>query len=250
MKKICKYCQTEFEPKRSTKEFCSANCRVKWNNKKGEFPIKEAKENIKPEKHTIKIYKLISPIDNSVFYIGKTFNTIVNRLNAHIKEINDGVKSKKREIIKSIIDNNLTPLIEEIESFECKNAEDELVVNERELYWIEYFNSIGNELSNVEGVIRPYKNKPSKKFINNVEADTNLKWIAEIEAICNEQGILPEDMVKQWKEMWVFPSKDGIPKNKHGGFENFGILKKKEEYNTTTGLSKWQLELRKKKLGI
>lgn len=34
MTKNCKNCNAEFEAQRSTAEFCSANCRVQWNNKK------------------------------------------------------------------------------------------------------------------------------------------------------------------------------------------------------------------------
>lgn len=35
MEKNCKNCTQPFDAKRSTAEFCSTNCRVKWNNKNG-----------------------------------------------------------------------------------------------------------------------------------------------------------------------------------------------------------------------
>ena len=38
MEKNCKFCTKKFEAKRSTADFCSTNCRVKWNNKKAKTP--------------------------------------------------------------------------------------------------------------------------------------------------------------------------------------------------------------------
>jgi len=85
------------------------------------------------------------------------------------------------------------------------------------------------------------------------------KWITEIEAICNEQGILPEDMVREWKEMkkGELNSKIKFSKTTDKSFEGdkktrfildeIGVM---AATPPSTGLSKWQLELRKKKLGI
>ena len=128
------------------------------------------------------------------------------------------------------------------------------------------------------------------------------EWITEIEAICNEQGILPQDMVREWKEMkkengvytknvvgnkkyndeelnkkmeeiWKqdessssnkFIDKNGkqtdkaaddlkkqLEKTRQEQLEQELIYVNKEiEKRNGAGLSKWQLELRKKKLGI
>lgn len=120
------------------------------------------------------------------------------------------------------------------------------------------------------------------------DSDKKAAWVIEIETICNEQGILPEDMVKEWKEMKTIPIKE-LRKYAKNGKELFNeneikaIIGEKIQKNTslskelkqqlektrqeqleqeliyvnkeienrnTTGLSKWQLELRKKKLGI
>ena len=80
------------------------------------------------------------------------------------------------------------------------------------------------------------------------------KWITEIETLCNEQGILPEDLVNEWKEM---KSREKLyQQNKENDKHIFKKIREEiykkniDELNTVSGLSKWQLELRKKKLGI
>lgn len=75
------------------------------------------------------------------------------------------------------------------------------------------------------------------------------QWMDDIKAICNEQGILPEDMVREWKE-----AKEKIieleKKSKNDINQPIRKLIGQDSISTNTGLSKWQLELRKKKLGI
>jgi hypothetical protein len=110
----------------------------------------------------MRIYKLINPFDNQVFYVGKTIGSLESRLKAHVKELEDNAVSKKREIIASIIDRGSYPVIEEIETAECSCASDELSINEKELSWIVYYNNI-NEITNVEGLLRPYKHKLTNK---------------------------------------------------------------------------------------
>jgi hypothetical protein len=122
-------------------------------------------------------------------------------------------------------------------------------------------------------------------FLPTADDLNKLKWATEIEAICNEQGILPEDMVKEWKEMKTIPVKE-LRKYAKNGKELFNekeikaiidekvtindddlkkqlektrqeqleqeliYVNKEIEKRNGAGLSKWQLELRKKKLGI
>lgn len=80
------------------------------------------------------------------------------------------------------------------------------------------------------------------------------QWMDDIKEICNEQGILPEDMVREWKEM---KSREKLyQQNKENDKHIFKKIREEiykkniDELNTVSGLSKWQLELRKKKLGI
>jgi hypothetical protein len=106
--------------------------------------------------------------------------------------------------------------------------------------------ALGDKFENAEPTIQVIVNENGK-----IESP---KWIAEIETLCNEQGILPEDMVREWKEMKKKEKLYHKNKENAGNFAEFkagkSVLELAEEKNTTTGLSKWQLELRKKKLGI
>jgi hypothetical protein len=84
-------------------------------------------------------------------------------------------------------------------------------------------------------------------------------WVSEIEAICNKEGITPGDMIKQWEEMKekvkLFQknrekSKGFIEKNKDSDLIKDIAQMSEKALEKKGGLSKWQLELRKKKLGI
>lgn len=83
-----------------------------------------------------KIYELISPIDNKPFYVGKTINSLENRLSKHfsktISKIKYGKKLSKNEyFIKKLISLSLKELVVEIGE-ECSVE----IINEREIFWI------------------------------------------------------------------------------------------------------------------
>jgi hypothetical protein len=187
------------------------------------------------KKTTIRIYKLINPIDEKVFYIGRTFSPLTNRLKAHIKEMSDGMKSKKREIIKSLIDCGFTPIIEEIELFECTTAEDELRMSERELYWIEYYNEI-SELTNVEGIIRPYKNKASLRFKNRLDVKDcyDGKKFDKVDF----------DEVGQWQEPKNVPRETNEEIKKQ--IEVIRAEKRPDHIKTPLGIKSWQHDQNKR----
>jgi len=113
--------------------------------------------------------------------------------------------------------------------------------------------------------IEEFKKSHPEKYLRKCQ------WMDDIKGICNEQGILPEDMVREWKEMKTIPVKELRKYAKNGkelfnekeikaiisgkvnkDFQNekFSLPKENVEIHSNPGLSKWQLELRKKKLGI
>jgi len=115
----------------------------------------------------VKIYALVNPITDIIFYIGKTVGDLNIRLTAHIqdKECN----YRKREIIKSIIELDSLPVILELERIECSNEVEERVALLREDYWIKLYLKEGNlcNVANVKTELQPrllssYK-KESKK---------------------------------------------------------------------------------------
>ena len=103
--------------------------------------------------NTFYIYSLKNPITNEIRYIGKT-GDLHRRLQNHISHS----KTHNTRIcnwIKSLITNNLLPIIDIIEICNDSNWE------EREIYWIQYYKDLGFNLVNFrKGGNEP---EPSKK---------------------------------------------------------------------------------------
>lgn len=91
--------------------------------------------------NNVKIYKLIDPRTNEIRYIGKTISLLQRRLRCHIHTAKNG-NNHKDNWIKNILNDNLRPIIELVEMVPEKDWE------EREKYWIAYYNSIGVNLTN------------------------------------------------------------------------------------------------------
>lgn len=86
---------------------------------------------------TGKIYKLISPIDNEPFYVGKTIYSIQERLRSHVdktkSKIANGKKLSKKEIyLKFLINLNQIQNVKVELIEECEIEK----INEREIFWI------------------------------------------------------------------------------------------------------------------
>lgn len=87
------------------------------------------------------IYKLIDPTNNEVRYIGLTFNNLKQRLKSHR---NERSKSHKCYWIDKLKSQGFDPIIECVE----ENISSYELACEREIYFIDYFRSIGCELTN------------------------------------------------------------------------------------------------------
>jgi group I intron endonuclease len=88
------------------------------------------------------IYKLIDPTDDNIRYIGLTFNDLKLRLKSHLSEPG---KSHKIYWINKLKKQGLKPIIESVE----ENISTHEIACEREIYYIEYFKSIGCDLTNM-----------------------------------------------------------------------------------------------------
>lgn len=88
-----------------------------------------------------KIYKLIDPITNEIRYIGRTIQTLENRLKKHLKAED---KSHRVNWIKSLTKNNLIPKIELI--CETTTFED---CCELEIFYIKKYKKEGIRLVNM-----------------------------------------------------------------------------------------------------
>ncbi len=87
------------------------------------------------------IYTLSHPTTKEIRYIGKT-NNISRRYSAHL---NDKSKSHKNSWIKSLLNEDLLPIIEVLEEFDLEKD-----CYEAEIYWIEQFKAWGFNLTNLQ----------------------------------------------------------------------------------------------------
>jgi group I intron endonuclease len=88
-----------------------------------------------------KIYALKDPISNCIRYIGKTKNDLRKRLYEHCTIRNLKEKNHKNNWIKLLLKKNYRPIIILIEEVDSN-------WQEREIYWINFYKSIGNNLTN------------------------------------------------------------------------------------------------------
>lgn len=89
-----------------------------------------------------KIYKLIDPRNNVIMYVGKTYMTFKKRMYAHIDTAKKG-KTNKDLWIKELLSLKLKPIIELIEEV------DNSIWQEREIYWIDFYKKINNNILNI-----------------------------------------------------------------------------------------------------
>lgn len=88
------------------------------------------------------IYTLIDPRDNRIRYVGKTTN-INRRLIQHVYEAKTLINRRYiTNWVKSLLDVNLKPIIQEIDS--CTKAEWE----QKEKYWIKHYKELYPDLCN------------------------------------------------------------------------------------------------------
>lgn len=90
------------------------------------------------------IYGLFDPDNYELRYIGKTTNKLNDRLSSHIWEASkSGRKNKRVAWIKSILNKEKRPIIEEI--YNASSIEE---LNNQESFYISYFKFIGADLTN------------------------------------------------------------------------------------------------------
>mgnify|MGYP002682995520 CR=1 FL=1 len=100
----------------------------------------------------ILIYKLVNPIDSTVFYVGRTTFKLSYRLLGHLSQVNsispESHNQNKVSIIRDIIDKGSKPYIELIEEIEPTDESELKGLHERELYWITEYIKNGQPITN------------------------------------------------------------------------------------------------------
>lgn len=127
------------------------------------------------------IYKLINPINQKVFYIGRTIFMLHQRLGLHIGQRNSkspGVNQAKSAVINEILSSGNRPIIELIEAITPLSDSEYRGHHEREVYWIAKMYLDGQPLTNKipdksKEIILKVKenNKPENKA--RIEAERN-----------------------------------------------------------------------------
>ena len=128
-----------------------------------------------------KIYKLIDPYTEEIRYIGVTTRKLSERLSQHCCDGKYKTGNHKVHWIKSILNKNERPIIELIEVCNEENWED------REIYWIGYYDNLTNTKKGGKGIVHKtkevWKRIADKKSKCIIQLDKNLNFIKEYKSI-------------------------------------------------------------------
>jgi hypothetical protein len=104
-------------------------------------------------KYSFRVYKLINPLDGSIFWVGKNWGILRYRLKCHITEAKNrperGNKAKNIIIIK-ILEAGLTPEILEVEDLGDTHGISDVAYGLAEKYWIRWHIERGHPLVNIK----------------------------------------------------------------------------------------------------
>jgi hypothetical protein len=122
------------------------------------------------------VYKLINPVNDTIYYVGFTTQTLQQRLIGHL--VNQNQKTTK-----DLVSSGLKPKIECIE-------EGEGVSMENEMYWIQRLTNEGVYLENRDGVIN-YQNRDwifdmPTELLNTIEMPDYERYKAAIDLVLSE----------------------------------------------------------------
>lgn len=137
------------------------------------------------------IYVLKEPLSLNIRYVGVTCTTLSARLSQHIYDSKKG-GTYKRNWIQSLIKKDLKPLIEVIEECNFENYQ------EREIYWISYYDDLTNTDIGGNGVVL---NRTKESILKSSEAK-----YTPVVAIYNDKTVKHFISYKQASEVTNVPS--------------------------------------------
>lgn len=103
---------------------------------------------------TYYIYVLKNPINNEVFYVGKTAKELKVRLSGHLSET--AGNTDKAKCVQDILQKGERPIIEAIETIYGISYLDKLKSCEREYFWIKHYKKVYPHLTNKFGTEEGY----------------------------------------------------------------------------------------------
>lgn len=163
------------------------------------------------------IYKITNCFNNKV-YIGQTVQTLNARLNDHKRQAKSGKSTKLYNAIRKYgIDNFSISMID--------TANDQTDLNNKEIYWIDYYNAC-EEGYNIQsgGHISP---ENAKKFrINVAERMRNVKyWLGKKHSIESKEKMSKAKLGKKQSEESIQKASEARKKN---GYSGVALLKGKD----------------------
>lgn len=95
----------------------------------------------------ITIYCLVNPIDESIFYVGRTSGELKNRLRMHMANSKNGNK-RKAAVILELRALGKKAIIQELEVIQPIHDMEYIGEHDREKYWVKRFVSEGQPITN------------------------------------------------------------------------------------------------------
>lgn len=198
----------------------------------------------------LSIYKLINPIDKTVFYVGRTSFLLPRRLRAHISQTNSNSNLNKRKIsiLKTIQNAGLKPIIELLESFNPASNQEYKGYHEREIYWIVYYLNQGQPITNkisqqmIDDTNKKHFSTKPKVQIKDLTQKSEVKSITEpkqasnysvdttkkVETNFRQKGIVP---LKPETKMTLDKVKELCPKELTGFERSSWIATERQKYS-------------------
>ncbi len=116
---------------------------------------------------TYYIYVLKNPVNNEIFYVGKTTKELKMRLSGHLSD--SGGETEKGKYILSILESGGKPIIESVEVIYGICYLDKIKANQREYYWIKYYKNTGAPLTNKVGTDENSCNLEYQGYLNSLK---------------------------------------------------------------------------------
>ena len=142
------------------------------------------------------IYKIVNKINNKV-YIGQTKNTAEERFKGHLARYRNGCGGKLYNAMRKYGIENF--YIETIDSVDDKSSDCEKELNEKEIYWINYYNSTEDGYNVLIGgdVNRMYSPEAIKNHKNKMSLPETRKKISDSLKLYRKNNPFSEDHRKR-----------------------------------------------------
>lgn len=128
-----------------------------------------------------RIYTLTNPVNDEVFYVGSTTQSLTERLNVHIW---NSPSSPHGNIGRYLSKSKIRPIIEEVECFENISNVD---LRKEEMFWIRQFKAWGCPLINNNKSINDTDRRCLK--LDAIELEYLKRMMKYVKLVCSKKGL-------------------------------------------------------------